>query len=368
MHLKRQLAKVGRDVRANHVAARALKAPDKLGGQRTGLLLHIGRNKAGSTTLQAYFQQNAAWLRAAGVDYVLFSQPGPPDDSLPSFTTHRDIADFTRVRAGRSVLVSHEGLCCFPLDLTRIMATDFAELDTQVIFYVRPYGEWVLSSYSFDVRTGCNAGDIDTYLSGISSGISFWPMLDIWGETLGWDRIRVRSLHPADLKNGDLLSDCLAAVGLHPAPEPLTERANVSPSWWVIEMLRLVTQPGPAMGWTQAGRAVAEELHRLTDLAAARAGLPCPPARYLSASQTQSLATLYNRDLARLAEKTGTHLQLDRPDRSGERFFVPSARHLPQPLIHMIRALATEAENARLHPEAAAFVLSDSFQQLCDAG
>ena len=337
-------------------------------GQRPSLLLHIGRNKAGSTTLQTYFERNAIWLHSAGVDYVLFGQPSPPDGALPSFTTHRDIAAFTRVRAGRSVLVSHEGLCCFPLDLTLIMATDFAELDTQVIFYVRPYSEWVLSSYNFDVRTGCNAESIDTYLLRSDPGISFWPMLDIWGETLGWDRVHVRSLHPGDLKDGDLLVDCLAALGLQAAPEPPAERANVSPSWWVIEMLRLVAQPGPATGWTREGRAVAEEIHRLTDLAAARAGLLCPPTTYFSSAQMHSLATLYNRDLARVAGKTGTQLHLDRPDRSAERLFVPSARHLPQLLIHTIRALATENENARLHPEAAAFVLSDKFQQIFDEG
>ncbi len=345
-----------------------MTAPTESSGQRSSLLIHIGRNKAGSTTLQTYLERNAARLRAFGVDYALFGQPASPDGSLPSFSTHRDIAAFARVRAGRSVLVSHEGLCCFPLDLTRVMATDFAELDTQVIFYVRPYSEWVLSSYNFAVRTGCNAKDIDAYLSDISRDVSFWPMLDIWGETLGWERIRVRSLQPADLKDGDLVADFLAALRLDPTPEPLAERANVSPSWWVIEMLRLVAQPGPATGWTQAGRAVAEELHRLTDLATVRAGLSCPPACYLSSAQTQSLRMLYNSDLARVANKTGMQLQLDRPGCSAERSFVPSAKEVPRSLLRTIRALATETENARLHPEAAAFVLSNSFQEVCDGG
>ena len=246
------------------------------------------------------------------------------------------------------------------------MATDLAELDTQVIFYVRPYSEWVLSSYNFAVRTGCNAKDIDAYLSDTSRDVSFWPMLDIWGEALGWERIRVRSLHPADLKDGDLVADFLAALRLDPTPEPLAERANVSPSWWVIEMLRLVAQPGPATGWTQAGRAVAEELHRLTDLATVRAGLSCPTACYLSSAQTQSLQMLYNSDLSRVANKTGTQLQLDQPDCSAERSFVPSAKEVPRSVLRTIRALATETENARLHPEAAAFVLSNSFQEVCD--
>ncbi len=221
-----------------------------------------------------------------------------------------------------------------------------------------------MSSYSFDVRTGYNAKGFDDYLAGVEGDVSFWPMLDIWGTTLGWDRIRVRSLHPADLEGGDLVADCLSALGLAGAPGPHAGRANVSPSWWVVEMLRLVACGGSESGWSQGSLAVAEELHCLTDRAAENAGLRCPAGRYLSCAQAARLSALYNRDLALLAERTGTRLQADRGVCPEERRFVPAAEHLPENVLRLIRELALRAENARLHPEAAAFVGSEVFRRL----
>lgn len=331
------------------------------------LFLHIGRNKVGSTTLQAYFERQAGYLRQAGFDYVFFGQPSPAGSLLQSFANHREIAAFASGRSGRSVLVSHEGLCCFSAELTQIMATDLAGLDTRVLFYVRPYGAWIVSSYNFDVRTGHNARGFDDYFAGIEDSVSFWPTLAIWGRILGWEKIRVRSLHPADLQGGDLVADCMAALGLDDAPRAGGERANVSPDWWVVEMLRLVAQSGSAAGWTHASLAVAEELHRLTECSAERAGLRCPPARYLSRAQATRMAALYNRDLALLAENSGTRLQPDRDVCPEERGFVPAAEHVPARMIRLIGELATEPENARVHPEAAAFVRSAVFQRLLAA-
>ncbi len=306
--------------------------------------------------MQTYFAEQAGYLRQAGLDHVLlFGQDGPADGSLRRFANHREVAVFARGHNGRSVLVSHEGLCCFSPELTQVMAQDFAGLDAQVLFYVRPYGEWVVSAYNFDVRTGYNAADFDAYLEGVEAGVSFWPMLEIWGRALGWENIRVRSLHPADLQGGELVADCLSALGLAGAPAASVARVNVSPGWWVVEMLRLVAQGGAGAGWTQTGLAVAEELHRLTERAAEQAGLCCPPAQYLSRAQSVRLAALYERDLALLAAHTGCRLQPG-PVCVQERPFLPAVRHVPDRVVRMVCAMALEGENARVHPEAAAFV------------
>src|SRR5271168_4995399 len=137
------------------------------------LYLHIGRNKAGSTTLQNYWIAQASELRRAGVQYALFGQPSPPGSGLPTFPTHALLADFVRAEPGRAVLVSHEVICCFTPGVTRALASDLASLNLQLIFYVRPYRDWVLSSYNFDVRTGFNGRDFDRYLEDLRPLISF---------------------------------------------------------------------------------------------------------------------------------------------------------------------------------------------------
>ncbi len=330
------------------------------------LHLHIGRNKVGSTTLQTYFANHVPYLRQNGIDYVFFGQPSPSGSNLPSFSSHHDIMAFARARQDRSVLVSNEGLCCFPPDFTRVIAADLARLDTRVIFYIRPYRDWVVSSYNFEVRTGHNGDGFDDYLARIKDTVSFWPNLEVWGQELGWGKIRVRSLHPADLHGHDLVSDCLAGLGLSGAP-PAPERANVSPSWWAIEVLRMIQQHGPAHGWSTADLAVAHILHHLTDQAAERASLHCPAIQYLTRAQASSLAALYNHDLAALAARTSTHLQPDHPGDLGERPFLPGVEHIPKDIMRSIREGAVEAESARLHPEAAAFVASPFFRSICDS-
>ena len=329
------------------------------------LYLHIGRNKVGSTTLQAHFDSHVADLRDNGIDYVFFGQPSPAGSGSPSFVSHHELLAYARGRPGRRVLVSNEGLCCFSPEFTRIMAVDFARIDTRVLLYVRPYREWVLSSYNFEVRTGFNCDDFDDYLARVEAAVGFWPNLEVWGEALGWDKVRVRSLHPADLVGGDLVGDCMAAMGLPGAPARAAGRANVSPSWWAVEVLRLVRGSGPARGWSHADLAVAQVLHHLTDVAVESSGLRCPAVQYTSRAQAERLGGRYNRDLAVLADKTGTRLQPDLVGSLGERDFVPSARHVPKRILRLIRELALAAETARLHPEAAAFVGLPGFRDLC---
>jgi hypothetical protein len=320
------------------------------------LYLHIGRNKAGSTTLQDYFAANAPYLRGQGIEYVFFGQPAPQGSNLPSFPTHRDIAEFARAQTGKSVLVSHEGLCCFTPEMTRIMATDLATLDTRIVFYIRPYREWLLSSYNFDVRTGHNSRDIDAYLAVTAPRISIFPMLDIWGQTLGWDKIRVRSLHPADLAGGGLLADALTALGLDAAPPGASLQANRSPAWWVIELLRLVARDGQAQGWTRSQFAIAAPLHELTDVAVRASQAPCPPTPYLTSAASHALTAQYNADLAKLHARTGIRLQPDAPPAQPERPFLPRAAAVPRHILDRVTALALAADTARVHPELAVFV------------
>lgn len=330
------------------------------------LYLHIGRNKAGSTTLQNHWHAHADALRRAGILYGLFGVPGAPESNLPSFPTPGDLADFVRSHADQSVLASHEIISCFPADVTRNMAAELAGLNIRVIFYVRPYRDWVLSSYSFDVRTGFNGLDFDRYFENIRPLVSFWPMLEAWGETIGWQNVRVRSLHPSDLQGGDLISDSSAALGVTLPARERDDRANASPSWIVIELLRMIADRAPAGGWSRDGLAIAEALHGYADMAIEAGGNVPGKAAYLTPGQADWLTDLYNRDLESLAERTGVSLWPGDPARRGERTLPPSAAHVPKNIIRWILRHALETDAALLHPEAAAFIGTAEFRRLAE--
>jgi len=331
--------------------------------QAPTIYLHIGRNKAGSTTLQEFFAAQAHWLSAHGVDYVLHGHMRHTGGGLRNAASMSDA--LAALRAGnRSILVSDEMISAFPAAISRAAAQQLRGADVQVLLYVRPYRDWVRSSYGFDVRIGYNARDFDAYLGHIGPAISFWPNLRIWGDTLGWDRLRVRSTASRDLQGGTLALDCLAAMGVPPPAAPPPDPSNTMPNWIAIELLRLAAAGHADAGWTYTGRAIAEALHELADEALVAAGNDMPPAHYLTPAQSRDLAALYNRDLADLARHSGTRLQPDDAGDPPERPFLPAAGYIPPIILRRIAERASSAEYARLHPEAAAFVASSAFTGL----
>jgi hypothetical protein len=328
------------------------------------IYLHIGRNKVGSKTLQDYFARHADWLAAQGVRYALFGHLCGSMPGLPGFTTPGDLADAFRANPGTAILISHEMISALPPDIGRPIAAALRDVAPHVICYIRPYRDWVRSSYGFDTRIGLNRRDFDTYLAALAPRISCLPALELWGEALGWDRLRVRSTDPRDLVGGGLVQDCLAALGLTP-PEPVAPaRQNAMPDWRVIELLRSIGGDAAGEGWDFAGRAVAEALHELMDEAIAAGAASPAPATYLTRQQSARLAEQYNNDIAWLHSRTGIALHPDDASGAPERAFLPSAAHISPALLRRVAACASEPAYARVHPEAAAFVVADQFLAL----
>ena len=322
---------------------------------RPRLYLHIGRNKVGSKTIQDYCLQHEEDLRKGGVRYALFGYPIPPGSDIPNFSS-----EFVRAQRSDAVLVSHEGICCWPAELTRGLIADLSDLDVQVIFYIRPYRDWVVSSYNFDVRSGFSGCDFDRYLEAIASRVSFLPQLNMWGDAFGWENIRVRSTHAADLQGGDLVSDFLAAMGRGVAPDRQVKRLNTSSSWMAVEMMRAVLGRDQATGWDSTRHALGQVLHYHTTEALKDCGDAFADAVYLPRRQAQELSDLYNRDLDFLTARTGVHLQRDDAQDAPMRAFLPSADRVPKNIVRMVR------ERTLDHPHAAELLNQAAFRARCE--
>jgi len=313
--------------------------------------LHIGRNKAGSTSLQDFFLAQRAALADSGLCYCLFGHLWDSVPGVPGFRTQFDLADHARAGAERAYLVSNEFMFGWPLEYTHSMAAGLAGFDVRIIAYIRPYGGWICSAYADAVKNGENSRDFDRYLDWMMPRISAWPYLQGWGEAFGWDRIRIRSLDPRDLTGGDLIGDCLGALGLDPAPARGARRSNQAPDWPVVEMLRRLITRDDEAGWQPEARRIADPLRALMETCLAET--PVAPIAYLTAAHSAYLADLYNRDLDRLAEHTGVALQPDHPT-ARERGAVPDFLQIPEGLRSRWIAGAAAPEFRRDHPEAAA--------------
>ena len=307
------------------------------------LFLHIGRNRTGSTTLQNTWLRHADDLRASGVQYALFGQQGPAGHDLPSFPSHMALAQYVQDHPSPAILVSHEGLCCFQHEFAEAMAIDLAELDTTLIFYVRPYRDWVVSDYVFNVLIGEQAADFDAYLDDLGDRVRFWPALKTWGDAIGWDRVRVRSLHPDDLAGSDLAVDGMAAIGLAPFTHHPAPRDNASPAWISTELIRfLLNDPLEKR---------ASERHKLNEIlragelidyqvrvAVSKAELHLDRGSYLTRTQSVNLTDLYNSDLDILAAHTGRKLRPDEGDAAKQRGGrSPTVRDIPRSLLLSLR-------------------------------
>jgi len=313
--------------------------------------LHIGRNKAGSTSLQDFFLAQREALAASGLRYCLFGHLWDSVPGVPGFKTQFDLADHARAGAERAYLVSNEFMFGWPLEYTHSMAAGLAGFDVRIIAYIRPYGSWICSAYADAVKNGENSRDFDRYLDWMLPRISAWPYLQGWGESFGWDRIRIRSLDPRDLAGGELIGDCLAALGLDPAPARCARRSNQAPDWPVVEMLRRLITRDDEAGWTPEARHIADPLRVLME--ACLAETPVSPIGYLTTAQSAQLADLYNHDLDLLAEHTGVALQPDHPG-GRPRIAIPDFTQIPEDLRTRWTARATTPAFRHDHPAAAA--------------
>ena len=342
---------------------------------RAELYLHIGRNKAGSTTLQNHWLGHLEALRRSGVEYALFSQPSPPGGGVPSLPSHLELIAFVQAQAPihhgprASVLISNEGICCFLDPFGQGMARDLAaSVDLDVLFYMRPYRTWVVSSYGFDMRIGLTGADFDRYLETLWPTVSVWPVLATWGEAIGWDRMRVRSLDPRDLVGGDLRRDGDAAIGVSLPIEETASHDNGSTSWITVELMRALVG-AEVDGNGRHPDLTLEDILRtgdvidhyvLTGLQAL--GETSGRRDYLTAAQSRALTDLYNRDLDRLEAATGIRLQRDEAGAAFDRGDPPSAAHVPARLLRFIRDCASDPQSA--HPRLLSLTQTPRFRSL----
>lgn len=315
------------------------------------IVLHIGRNKAGSTTLQDFCQAAKTELRVQGVDYVLFGHLADSDPTSPGFPTFPDLAAEMRASPGQRRLISNEFMFAWPEDFTEAAARALAGFEVQILAYIRPYDAWVVSAYAEETRRGMNMRDIDAYLEHLRPRISAWPALRKWAECFGWERLRLRDLSRPSLFGGELVADFVHALGLTQIPLRQTA-SNVAPHWIELELTRRLAERNGDSEWAGVARAEIEPL-----LAELRPLLGrAPAATYLTLEQRRGLRRLYNDDLARIEAAGGPRLQPARGQLGEERPFRPSLVHAPGSVLRRLAELAEDAAFAERHPAAAARV------------
>jgi hypothetical protein len=311
------------------------------------IYLHIGRNKAGSTTLQDFFIENHAELLRHGMRYALYSHLKDSVPGILGLAHQEEVAAYARAHPDENILISQEFMFHWPQFYTEVMVKALRGLEVKVIAYIRPYPSWVCSNYAQDVRSGSNKLDFDAYFEAFRPLVSVWPDLRQWGEQLGWENIIVRLIDRRNTPWDRLASDFLIAIGLDPSLGTPVPASNKAPRWGMVELMRSLAKL----------RAEPETLEILTTMlrrcldANPRAGRNI---QYLTPNQQSELVELYARDIANINAHTGARLTPEPIVALPKRPFLPSFDRLPAAVLDDFNRRTRDPDFVSQHPAAAA--------------
>lgn len=214
------------------------------------MLVHIGTEKTGTTTLQDVLAASADALAAAG--YHLLTTPGRTaardiaaaavgdgydefiemelrltDDERAAFAeevTRRVAQEAADLPAGvHTVIVSSEHFHSRLTETGRVrrLAEMLAPLggDVEVLCYLRPQAELITSHYSTRLRMGETRTLDDVAHSLLRTDVPYGDylgLLERYAGVFGEDRITVRIFDRDALVGGDIVTDFAAAVGFDP--------------------------------------------------------------------------------------------------------------------------------------------------------
>lgn len=187
------------------------------------IYLHIGLHKVGSSTIQRFAAARASVLAAHGVHYPesgrgqsdahhqLVAAMRDPD----SGTAVADVAALVASRPDDTFLFSSEGLSTLRPPLIRqLVAPLRRQHDVRVLLYIRNAVDTTVSAYNQTAKRGQRLASFDAFYETRANGREALDHVRHWGEMVGYDAMRVRSIEPTALAGGDLLTDLCRAVGL----------------------------------------------------------------------------------------------------------------------------------------------------------
>jgi hypothetical protein len=238
-------------------------------------VLHIGTEKTATTSLQAFFGRNQDYLQQAGIWYPSAEQldychrgahfplaaslvPECPDFITRSkhFEPHalfrRLSADF-EARDEETVLLSAEHFSsrCSRPERVSLLGEILADRDVQVIVYVRPQHELLLSAYSTFLKSGGKKTiehvAREQWLRPGAIYFNYFRMVKRWWDIFGRDRVTVRVFQPERLEGGDVYQDFLSILGVSWSDSlGIPERQNPPISKELADFLYLANQHFPA--------------------------------------------------------------------------------------------------------------------------
>lgn len=201
------------------------------------VILHIGRHKTGTSTLQSFLVNNREYLQSQGYYYPL------PAKGI----AHHQIADYFRrkVRSENTAVYENakKAIDTFMAEIANIndavllSSEAFQNADpllvgevfkaeyTQVVLYLREQVSYAISSYQQAVHARNLSCSAEQYCQKFF--LDYDKFLMQWESVLGRENVIVRIYDRAKLKGGDIVEDFGATIGLENISQ--MSRASIAP-------------------------------------------------------------------------------------------------------------------------------------------
>lgn len=237
-------------------------------GSRNGrrVLLHIGLEKTGSTSIQFALARSRERLAAAGrlyprsagrfshVKLYCYASQGPLDEikgqlglrgpeELAAFRAglERELAEEAARSGAGELLLSNEHCSSRLLqaeELARLKALlDGLGDETRVLVYLRPQWDLLASHYSTYVKTGGTRPLEFPGEKALAGQYDFRAVIERWQAVFGAEAVTVRRYAAEGAAGGDTLDDFAAVAGLEGLLER-SEKRNVALSAQAVAFLR----------------------------------------------------------------------------------------------------------------------------------
>jgi hypothetical protein len=244
------------------------------------ILLHIGTEKTGTTTLQKFLAENRTLLLkqrvlhplcVAGSLHSKIAVYGDEGAQTTVLATHlhlhspgeievmkkeleRDIKEEIEKSNPKKIILSNEHCSSRFLEPKPLsVLKDFLETFSpavKIVLYLRRQDEYFLSSYATAIKSGKTTElaipeDMDN-VNWVQSRYRYRGLIDRWAAVFGKENIILRVFDRSLLKGGDIITDFLHSTGIQEdsftIPPPLNESVGAD----VLEFIRLLNQHLPA--------------------------------------------------------------------------------------------------------------------------
>ena len=338
------------DARSIDIERRVEKVPES-----TLFILHIGKHKSGSSSIQNFLALNAEKLKQFGVLYPEIGRKKYAHHPLvrrikddPGGGSARgdwsDIGALGRAHPDKRIVISSEDLETLKKPHIVELQRQLGPVQTLIMMYIRDPAGLLPSKYNQLTKSGINVRDFDRFYEMHKPSLGYElarRMERRWAEVFGWESLRIRSLDSRSLTGGDLIEDLLSVIGVRLADlggsnAPGLTRRNVSLGWKPTEVLRALyasvrsevgrSARNPEKIRTDVGSLLRTSCLRiLEDLK-----LEGERAQYLTPDQHAECAAAYSREIMRLNERiVGPKLPLPDTTSIGERPFLPAIESIP---------------------------------------